>query len=148
MSRIAIMEVKYLEYNRRNWLPHLIVQKYLIEKHFDWLTLKLSDFSLVGEGAVPIQDKKFNISLKYSPFYRSIRKERISITNEKIKFNHKIHVYGDLTLCLYHPILDSPYNGIMPLFKMIPWISEWCHFYEEWKKYRVWLAPEIKHDLI
>jgi len=31
------------------------------------------------------------------------------------------------------------------LFNMIPWISEWIVFYEQWKKYGVWLGREIKH---
>ena len=146
MNHTGIMEVKFLEYNRQNWLPHLVVQKYLIEKHFKWLNLKISGVSLFGEGSIWVQNKKINISLEYSPFFKSIRKDRIRITNKKIKFNHKIHVYRDLTLCLYHPTQDSPYIGMMPLFSMIPWISEWCHFYEEWKKYGVWFAPEINHN--
>ena len=51
----------------------------------------------------------------------------------------------DLSLCLYHPIIDKPTFRIIPLFQMIPWISEWIVFYEQWKKYGVWLGKEIKH---
>jgi hypothetical protein len=28
---------------------------------------------------------------------------------------------------------------------MIPWITEWIVFYEQWKKYGVWFGAEIKH---
>lgn len=54
-------------------------------------------------------------------------------------------MYGDLSLCLYHPIIDKKPSETIALFTMIPWISEWCIHYEEWKKYKVWLGKEISH---
>ena len=50
-----------------------------------------------------------------------------------------------MSLCLYHPIIDKPYLQCIPLYKMIPWITEWIIFYIQWKKYGVWLGREIKH---
>lgn len=33
----------------------------------------------------------------------------------------------------------------IPLFNMIPWISELPVHYEEWKKCGVWIGKEIKY---
>jgi len=129
---------------RKNYAIHLEVELLICRKQFEWINLKREGKLITGKGTVSTEKKRYDISLAYSPFL-PYRMDRIAITNQKIKFNHDIHVYGDLSLCLYHPIIDRPHFGIIPLHSMIPWISEWCHFYEEWQKYGVWLGKEIKH---
>lgn len=132
--------------NKDNWVGFLGYQKYMVEKSFDWIKLKLDIRSkqLEGCGIFYLNRKKYEILLLYSPF-NGYRYDRISIQNHYIKYNPHNHMYKDNTLCLYHPIKDRVSMEVIPLYKMIPWISEWIVFYEQWKKYGVWLGPEIKH---
>lgn len=138
------MEGTKLSFIRNNPLIHLQVEADIIRKNYDWLKIKIADKMIFGKGSLMVDGVLFEIEIKYSPFFGA-RMDRITIVNHKISFNHEIHVYEDLTLCLYHPVIDKPFFGVVPLHKMIPWISEWCHFYGLWKKYGVWLAPEVKH---
>lgn len=147
MSLITALEGRMLSNIRKNWLIHLTVEKEIIEKRFDWLDLSIKGKVLTGKGCITINGNDYCIEVKYCPFL-NLRMDYIRITNQKILYNDDIHLYEDLSLCLYHPRIDKPTFGIVPLHKMIPWISEWCHFYEEWKKYNVWLGREIKHRVI
>ena len=144
MNVITTLEESVLKQYRNNWLVHLLVEKHLIQQQFDWLSLVVKGKMLVGSGVLHVDESEYEIQIQYSPFFK-FKMDSIQVTNHKIKYNDDIHVYGDLSLCLYHPVVDKPALGIVPLHKMIPWISEWCHFYGEWKKYGVWLGREIKH---
>lgn len=147
MDLITILEANIKNENKKNWFPFLIVQKALVEKHFDWLDLSIDvkDKSLKGKGVLKIGDKSYFIKLAFSPFF-PFRYDKIFIEDKSIKYNDNIHLYAnDLSLCLYHPVIDQPILNKIPLFKMIPWIPEWIVFYEQWKKYGVWLGKEIKH---
>lgn len=146
MNLITIMEELINKYHRENWDLFLSVQKDLVEKQFDWMELMIDrkNKQLIGKGDLTIASRKFPIILSYSPFNMN-RYDRIFISDGEIKYHRDIHVYGDLSLCLYHPQIDQgPFRKI-PLVKMMPWISEWIVFYLQWKKYGVWLGKEIKH---
>ena len=143
MSLIEIMEGKAIQKARELYFIHLESELNFICKNYTWINLKRKGKILFGEGCIDVNGVKYCVKISYSPFYKG-RMDRIYISNHKIEYHDDIHVYGDSTLCLYYPY-DKPLNGIIPLHKMIPWITEWCHFYEEWKKYGVWLAPEVKH---
>ena len=147
MSTTIIMEERMLEELRRLYYIHLEVEANYIRKNYDWLKVCRVGKILTAKGCVLTNGTKYCVEIKYSPFYYS-RMDCIKIINQKIEYHDDIHVYSDLSLCLYHPTIDKPLNSIVPLHKMIPWITEWCHFYEEWKKYGVWLAPEIKHRIL
>lgn len=145
MSLITATEIRILEKCKRDFQFYLSLEKFLVEQCFDWLNLELNGKMLKGEGVLEIADKSYLVSLLYSPFF-SYRFDRIFIKDDSIKFNKAIHLYKqDMSLCLYHPRIDKPINEIIPLYRMIPWISEWCIFYEEWKKYGVWLGRQIEH---
>lgn len=146
MNLITILEANIKTEQRKNWYLFLILEKYFVEKYFDWIKLEIDikNKSLIGKGILNIGSKKYKILLSYSPFYL-YRYDRIYIDDSTIKYNNKIHLYRDLSLCLYHPIIDKPVLKTIPLYKMIPWVSEWIVFYEQWKKYGVWLGREIKH---
>ncbi len=146
MRITTILERNIKTLHQRDWFTFLFVQKLLVEKHFDWLNLYLNSHSksLIGKGKLVVDNKKYKVLLSYSPFH-DYRYDRIYIDDKAIKYNREIHLYRDLSLCLYHPIIDNPSNLTIPLFKMIPWICEWIIFYEQWKKYGVWLGKEIKH---
>ena len=144
MSHITTLENRIIEDYQKNYWINLSIELLLVEKHFEWLKLEIKGKIISGKGILKIANKNYPIELVYSPFL-SNRFERIYIRDESIKYNRKIHLYGDLSLCLYHPIIDRPDFKIIPLYKMIPWITEWCVYYEEWKKYGIWLGKEIKH---
>ena len=144
---ITIMEERIKQDIKKFYFTHLEVEASIIRSNYDWLKTSINGKLLKGTGSISVNDTKYCIEILYSPFF-PLRMDRIRITNHNIKYHDDIHVYGDSSLCLYHPIIDKPLFGIVPLHKMIPWITEWCHFYGEWKKYGVWLAPEIKHRRI
>lgn len=142
MTHITIMEEQLLEEYRRNSMINLHIEKILVEKYFSWIKLKNSNNLIEGSGVLNLSEKKYKVHLAYSPFF-SDHFDRIYI--EGINYHPKIHLYRDLSLCLYHPIIDRSPFEILPLVKIIPWISEWCINYENWKKYGVWLGDEIQH---
>jgi hypothetical protein len=146
MNLIAILEENVKCKQKKQWYIFLLVEKFLVEKHFEWIDLKINaeKKSLIGKGILNVEGKNYDISLAYSPFNQH-RYDRIYINDSTIEFNNSIHLYADKSLCLYHPLFDKPMFNTIPLFKMIPWITEWIIFYELWKKYGVWLNDEIKH---
>lgn len=146
MNLIAILEDNIRKEQRKNWYLFLSIEKYLVEKRFDWIKLEMDikNKSLYGKGILNIESKKYEVLLSYSPF-NNFRYDRIYIKDSALEYDRRIHVYSDLSLCLYHPIIDKPIFKTIPLYRMIPWISEWIIFYEQWKKYGVWLNDEIKH---
>lgn len=146
MNLITAMAGEIKRNHKQDWFIFLSIQKCLVEKHFDWLSLYIDteNKTLLGQGDLNCNGKKNKILLQYSPFNK-YRYDRIYISDKSIMFNDDIHLYGDLSLCLYHPLIDQPLLQIIPLFKMIPWIGEWLIFYEQWKKYGVWFGNEIRH---
>lgn len=147
MNLITTMENRILNEYRNNCYLNLLIEKDLVEKHFDWLKLKIKSNEINGDGSINVGLNKYNIEVRFSPFFNQ-RFDRIFIRDKSIKYNDMIHLYKDMSLCLYHPRLDKPIFSTIPLYKIIPWISEWCVFYEEWKKYGIWLGKEIKHSLL
>jgi len=141
MSVTTTMENRlYLNYFK-NVRLNMFLEKALVEKYFDWIKVKIIDNTIQGSGTLIVNGKAYQISLVYDPRYT--RFDRIYIKG--ILYHPKIHMYGDNSLCLYHPIIDRSPFRILPLVTIIPWISEWCIHYEEWKKYGVWLGKEIQH---
>lgn len=146
MNLITTLEADLTARSRKNWYVFLIIQKAFVEQYFKWLKMEIKSEikSLYGSGNLIVNGKNYRIEMYYSPFY-DIRFDRIYIIDKSIQYNRKIHLYSDMSLCLYHPVIDKPIMQIVPLFKMIPWITEWIVFYNQWKKYGVWLNKEIKH---
>lgn len=144
MTHIEILENNLLEDYKRSADRLLYLEKTLVEYHYSWLNLVQTKTQILGKGTIYVNKERFDILLRYSPFL-PIRFDRIYIDRKDIEFSSKIHLYKDKSLCLYHPVLDKPLLKIIPLFKIIPWISEWCVHYLEWKKYGVWLGKEIAH---
>lgn len=146
MNHITVLEENVRKEHQKDWYAFLSVQKFLVERYFDWLKLYIdsSSKSLLGRGFLRIGSKRYGILLSYSP-YHPFRYDRIYIEDDLITYNRSIHLYDDLSLCLYHPTLDQGLFQKIPLYKMIPWITEWIIFYEQWKKYGVWLGDEIRH---
>lgn len=146
MNHTTVLENNLENDNKINWHFFLSCQKLLVEQNFDWLKLILDSKNkrLIGSGEVKVDQKKISVILSYSPF-NLFRYDQIYITDQDIEYHRDIHLYPDNSLCLYHPKIDQPLIQRIPLVKMIPWITEWIVFYEQWKKYGVWLGREIKH---
>lgn len=144
MNHITILEKSRSEWLKENLSIVLMVEKYFVEDSYDWLKLVIKDKFLLGYGTLKVQECEFEIILKYSPIMEH-RPERIYVQNPKLPYCNAIHIYNDKSLCLYHPIIDNPKRGIISLKKIIPWISEWCIHFLEWKKYGVWIGKEIAH---
>lgn len=146
MNFIITMEGDIKRQNQKYWFTFLSVQKYFVEKNFEWLKLyiDLKSKELKGKGVLEIQGKRYEIILSFSPFFK-YRYDRIFINDRSIKYTRDNHMYGDNSLCLYHPVVDKPLLETIPLHRMIPWITEWIVWYKHWKKYGVWLGDEIKH---
>lgn len=147
MNLITILENKRIENYKKDYRILLEIERYFVQKSYDWLNIEIKNKTLIGKGALKIGSKTYPIEFYYSPFLIDVigRFDSIHIKDKSIKYNSKIHLYSDLSLCLYHPIIDKPMLQTIPLMKMIPWISEWCVHYEEWKKYGTWLGREISH---
>jgi len=141
------LEDNYLKDLQKNSYLNLAFEKFLAERSFSWLKLYHEPKRILGSGVLQSNLKKYEIVLTYSPF-NTFRFDRIYVKDKTIKYNDNIHLYKDMSLCLYHPIKDKPLFSHIPLYRMIPWISEWIFFYEEWQKYGVWLGKEIKHNII
>jgi len=130
--------------SRKNYQEFLFVQKVLVETYFPWLDVRIQGKILTASGILQSLEFSYKVDIKYSPFFE-YRFDRIYLKDAGIIFNSKIHVYYDLSLCLYHPLIDMPLLKTIPLTDMVSWISEWCIHYREWKKYKVWLGKEIQH---
>lgn len=139
------MEVENYKNYRTNYKSLLIIEKFLVEKSFSWLKLEIVGEYLLGKGKLVVADKVYRITISYSHinYFEHGTFDLIQING--IEYNRKIHVYSDVSLCLYHPKTDVVATQIIPLSKMIPWISEWIVNYEKFKKYGVWLGKEIEH---
>ncbi|MFT3979595.1 MAG: hypothetical protein QM687_03935 [Ferruginibacter sp.] len=144
MTHIEILESNILKDYHKNSDRLLRMEKSLVEHHYDWINIFHTPTEIFGKGTLNVNGESYEIVLRYSPFF-STRFDRIYITNKNIQYNRSIHLYDDMSLCLYHPIFDKPLFKFIPLYKMIPWITEWCIHYQEWKKYGVWLGKEIVH---
>jgi hypothetical protein len=146
MELITTLEAIIKKRHQKDWSTFLQVQKSLVEEYFDWIHLRIhtKSKSIVGRGKLNVDGELYEVILTYSPFNHH-RYDRVYILGKDIAYNKKIHVYADLSLCLYHPIIDKPIFQFIPLFQIIPWITEWIIFYNLWKKYGVWLTKEIKH---
>lgn len=142
MNHIIILEELLTKQYQRNVRINLCIEKMLVEKYFTWIKLENRNNYLVGSGTLKLNGNKYNVKLKYSPFYPN-HFDRIFV--EGVHYHSKIHLYSDMSLCLYHPKIDTSPFKIIPLVKIIPWISEWCINYENWKRYGVWLGDEIQH---
>lgn len=147
MGIITTLAENTKKQHQKDWYTFLFVQKYFVEKHFNWLKLSIDKNrkQLIGKGKLNIGGKSYEILLSYSPF-NTYRYDRILIQDDTIKYHDDIHLYHDNSLCLYHPIIDKIPHKNISLCEMIPWISEWIIHYNQWKKYKVWLGREIKHN--
>lgn len=70
MNHITVLEENIKRENQRRWYLFLSLEKFLIEKNFDWLKIFINEKnkSLIGKGELKIGGKSYNILISYSPF--------------------------------------------------------------------------------
>jgi hypothetical protein len=57
------------------------------------------------------------------------------------------HLYGDSSLCLFHPGVFN-WHGRRTLARcIVPWTTMWLYFYEKWQELGVWFGPEVPHTV-
>ena len=55
------------------------------------------------------------------------------------------HHYATGSLCLFHPDHDV-FDSSRPIaLTILPWVHEWCFYYEMWLLTGRWLGPEHDH---
>lgn len=135
------------ESNCSQWITFLETHHFLVKKKFEWINWLVNKRyrRLEGKGNLVIDGQTYKIKILYSPYF-SGSYDRIYITSPLIKYHDEIHVYRDLSLCLYHPVIDIPSSQIMPLYRILPWISEWIINYRKWQRYGIWFSDEIAHE--
>jgi len=147
MNHIEILEVIKNHNHRKDSYLFLHVEKFMVEQYFDWLSLDIRGNYLQGEAYLSPKGctNNYQVQIYYSPFLLSSkdkRYDRIYIKKPNIKFNPKIHMYGDTSLCLYYPNDNLNY---VPLFKSLTWTSEWLIKYEYFQQTGTWIGNEVEH---
>jgi len=158
-----IMADPFNPLHNSNWSINLHVQKYLLEKYFDWLTWDIRRKQLKGLGVLNTPDlmQSYTVEFSFSP----PRLPKVFILDPLIPFSDDIHLYPNQTgppyaLCLcYNPDHmyplwndqqpDDPIylwpNHLFLVNTIIPWTVEWIMCYENWWHFGKWEAPEVLH---
>ncbi len=135
---------RWISHDRRIDYRRFIIQKALIEKHFNSFRCKLRHRHLKCEGViVPSKNcSAYHIAISY----RQDSVPEVRVTRPKIVPSQEIHMYADGTLCLYKPA-DDPWKSSDNIHeKIIPWTAEWLVFYELYLLEGQWLGPEAEHN--
>jgi hypothetical protein len=127
---------------RINKTSMLLHQKRLIEKHFSFLSCKMENNVLSCEGIIKSLDYKYDYRILVKCVYGLEPYVKIVEPNEIIPSSY-IHMYDDFSLCLSYP-KDMKWHCRTPIYSYtIPWIVEWCHYYELYLiNGGVWEGPE------
>lgn len=99
------------------------------------VTLNISDSSYLN---------KYSAKIIYTP-----NKDPISyILSPEIKPSPKIHMYPNLSLCLYDPCEIQYRHKFSVAREIIPWTIKWIHYYEVWMiNGNDWIGPETPHGV-
>ena len=135
-----------LEKARRFPLGFLLATKIECEKNFKWLKFAVTKNLLTAKGTLSENGRQYSFDIAYSPFLPG-RFDRVMVDGIDLIKCADTHFNGDKSLCLYHPVYDLKGKLFMPLVNIIPFISEWVYYYEQYRKYKVWLGPEYPHGL-
>jgi len=68
MSLITTLDNRIIDNYKKDYYLSLTLEKFLVEKHFDWLKIELKGKTLFGNGILQIANKNYSIELIYSPF--------------------------------------------------------------------------------
>ncbi|HEX7356286.1 MAG TPA: hypothetical protein VF270_01100 [Ignavibacteriaceae bacterium] len=125
----------------------LRVEKHLLEKYYDHLTVNIRNRVLIAYGnCKPSKESiTYTFKLKFTPG----NAPAVYVTDPQITYDDEIHMYStDNRLCLYYP-KDYSWNDKSHLFNtIVPWTHEWFLFYELYQVTGKWLHPYVDHRKI
>lgn len=137
----------FIPKHKHNSSHILMVEKHLLEKHYDHLTVNIRDRVLIAYGICkPSQESiTYTFKIKFDPG----NAPAVYVTDPQITYNDEIHMYSeDNRLCLYYP-KDYSWNYKSHLFNtIVPWTHEWFLFYELYQITGKWLHPFVEHRKI
>jgi len=84
----------------------------------------------------------YQVSIQYQPD----KTPQVFVTSPEIDEDAP-HLYGDRSLCLFHPSIFDWHGGRSLADYIVPWTAMWLYFYEKWEELGAWFGPEVPHAL-
>lgn len=124
----------------------LILEKKLLERHYSFVSVKVVDQTLICRGAY--KPTEYSENYEYKIKFKIGERPKVHVITPTIEYNDDIHVYKDLSLCLFYPN-DFSFTYKSHLYNtIIPWTHEWFVFYELYLITGKWQHPHVKHNKI
>lgn len=124
-----------------------LLEKHLLEKHYDFLEVKISGGVLYAYGSC--QPDEFSPVYHYKLKYIPGKPPKVYPIDPVIPYSPDIHLYAeDNRLCLYFPNDESWTDQTRLYNAIIPWTHEWFLFYELYLLTGKWLHPYVEHRRI
>jgi hypothetical protein len=136
----------FIPHKGQNLVKRLNVEKYLLNKHFDFLEVKILTGNIlkcVGYS----RPSEFSVTYKYEVRFIVGQVPKVYVVDPIIEYNPEIHMYSaDNSLCLYYP-QDFSWQASSNLYNtIIPWTHEWLLFYELFQITGKWHHPFVEHN--
>lgn len=134
----------YIPKRRLNNAHRLQTEKHLLEKHYDFLDVKITGGVLFATGFCT--PSAHSITYEYKLRYNPSKYPSVFAVNPIIAYHEDIHMYSDdKSLCLHFP-KDYSWTRTSQLFNtIIPWTHEWFLFYELFLITGKWQHPFVDH---
>lgn len=122
----------------------LILEKQLLQKHYDFLKVRVSNGAIYCYGY--FKPSEYSVTYYYKIRFIPEKPPKVFITNPVIQYNDDIHLYKqDNSLCLYYP-KDFSWTKDSRLYNtVVPWTHEWILFYELYQITGIWQHPFVNH---
>jgi hypothetical protein len=138
---------KYMPIHGINPMKRVYEERYLLEKAYDFLSVKIKGTTLWATGACQPSDHsiRYEYKLRYTPG----ESPKVFTIDPQIAYHDDIHMYSrDNSLCLYYP-RDYSFTSSSHLYNtIIPWAHEWFLYYELYLLKGKWLHPFVSHQKI
>lgn len=139
------MAVKtFIPTKKKNNVWILGLEKHLLNKHYEFLDVKVNENSLTCTGSC--KPSEHSILYTYQIKYTPDKVPNVYVINPQITYHDDIHMYPfDNSLCLYYP-KDFSWSKTSHLYNtIVPWTHEWFIFYELYQIYGKWFYPFVPH---
>lgn len=130
----------------RHFQQRVLLEKHLLEKHFNFLKVITSKEMLLCIGFY--QPTESSPIYKYRIEFIPRTRPKVYVLAPDIVYDDDIHMYRDGTLCLYYPN-DFSWKEDSHLYNtIVPWTHEWFVFYELYLITGKWHHPFVEHKKI
>lgn len=125
----------------------LQLEKHLLEKSYDFLSVNISGGILYAKGSC--QPTEYSATYQYKLKFTPGIRPKVYTIEPQIAYHTDIHMYSsDNSLCLYYPN-DYSFTTSSHLYNtIIPWAHEWYLYYELYLLKGKWLHPFVDHKKI